>query len=335
MSTRVIKQLKKNFSLCVVNLIGLTIMSVCLLISTGYIKHELSYDRFHTKANRIVRVSMQFDDAPIDGRILDNFLDNILQKTPEVEQVVKMSQIYSATLVNQGEHYIINNFYSVSSNFFKIFDIPLIYGNKTDILQRQNEILISESYAQRIFGKSSFDKILGTEITIDDQSFFISGIFKDIPNNSHFYTDILLPRKDNKEGYAYTYLLLEKDANISMLANKITQLVEKDDINKSSKIQVILMPLTDIHLYSHNLKEMSVNGNIYYIYLIIGANLLLMIVVLFNLWLNSSLIFSYNCRYYSILRICGASSFEIFIRSIVSSINYRYNFHFIRFIDCF
>jgi putative ABC transport system permease protein len=72
------------------------------------------------------------------------------------------------------------------------------------------------------------------------------------------------------------------------------------------------MPLTDIHLHSHNLREMSVNGNIFYIYLIIGANLLLLTVVLFNLWLNVSLIFSHNRRYYQILRLNGAPSSAVF-----------------------
>lgn len=312
--------IKKELAQYIVSIIGLTIMSVCLLISVGYIKHELSYDRFHTKCGRIVRLSVQYDNEPIDGRVLDNSLDNVLQKIPEVEQIVKMSQIYSGTIVNQGEHYIVNNFYSVSSNFFKVFDIPLVYGNVENALQRANGVLISESFANKIFRGCDYEKILGSEITIDGMTLFISGIFKNIPDNSHFSTDILLHREEDKEGYSYTYLLLKTDVDISLLENKINKLMNDTNLNGSVQEKAILMYLTDIHLYSHNLKEMQVNGNIYYIYFIGFANLLLMVVVLFNLWLNSSLIFSYNCRYYQILRICGASSLDVFKRELYQSL---------------
>ena len=67
-----------------------------------------------------------------------------------------------------------------------------------------------------------------------------------------------------------------------------------------------LMPLTDIHLHSRNLRELGVNGNIVYIWLVTGANVLLLIVVLFNLWFNSALIFSYNSGMYRLLRLHGA-----------------------------
>ncbi|MDR0661753.1 MAG: hypothetical protein LBG19_13425 [Prevotellaceae bacterium] len=115
-------------------------------------------------------------------------------------------------------------------------------------------------------------------------------------------------------------MLLNNQADIKALAQKITNLIEEKELYKSSKTRALLMPLTDIHLHSHNLREMSVNGNIHYIYLIVGANILLLVVVLFNLWLNASLIFSHNHRSYQIPRICGAPSSAVFKDEALSAL---------------
>jgi putative ABC transport system permease protein len=204
----------------------------------------------------------------------------------------------------------------VNRDFLQVFDIPLLQGNKDDALQRRGQALISESFARQLFGTLDKDRFQMSEISIESrwisETVFISGIFKDIPETSHFHTDIFLHFPDDVELFAYTYLLLKNQTDTKALTQKITNLVEAKELYPSSKTRAQLMPLTDIHLYSHNLREMSVNGNIHYIYLVIGANALLLIVVLFNLWLNASLIFSYNRRYYQILRLHGARSSAVF-----------------------
>ena len=302
------KQFRKNRSIYILNIVGLSIIFSSLLLSTGYIQRELSYDRHHINADRIVRLSLQFDYEPIDGRIWGNDLDDILRQMPEVNSVVKMFKIHTAVLTYRGNHHIINNFYSVTSEFLNVFTVPLVWGDKNKALQRQGQILISESFAQQLFGNSDFREMYEPEILIDGQNFFVSGIFKDIPESSHFHTDILLYRSDDKEAYTYTYLLLNSEEDINGLAQEITNIIEQKKTFQPLKTDVIAMPLTDIHLHSHNLREMNINGNINYIYLILGGNGLLLIVVLFNLWLNKSLILSFNRRYYQILRLHGAQS---------------------------
>jgi putative ABC transport system permease protein len=308
----ILRRFKKSISLRLVNFVGLSIMFACLLLSAGYIKRELSYDRHHANADRIVRLSMQFDGQPVDGRILGNALDDVLQQIPEIDRVVKMYKVYSEVLTCQGNNHVVNDFYAVSREFPRVFDLPLLSGDKDEALQRQDRVLISESFARQLFGALSLDEIHGSEVLMNGQSLFISGIFRDIPQTSHFQTDILLHRPDDSDSYTYTYLLLNSQTDTRALAMKITRLAEEKELYRSSKPRALLMPLTDIHLHSRNLREMGVNGNIHYIYLIVGANLLLLIVVLFNLWLNASLIFSYNRRYYQIQRLLGARSSAVF-----------------------
>jgi putative ABC transport system permease protein len=297
-------------------------MFACLLISAGYIKRELSYDRHHANANRIVRMTLQFDDQPVDGRIWGNALDAALQQLPEIDRIIKMRNVPTAVLTYRGEHRIVNDFYQVNRDFLQVFDVPLLQGNKDDALQRWGQVLISESFAQQLFGEPNLDETMAIEgqRIAPCESLFVSGIFKDIPETSHFRTDILLYLPDDLEQFFYVYLLLNNETDINALAQKITNLITESEIFQPAQTRVRLMPLTDIHLHSRNLREMSVNGSMHYIYLIIGANLLLLTVVLFNLWLNASLIFSTNRRYYQIVRLHGGPSAVVFKDEALSAL---------------
>ncbi|MDR0294838.1 MAG: ABC transporter permease [Prevotellaceae bacterium] len=318
------KLFRKNISLRIVNVVGLSVVFACSLLSAGYIKQELSYDRHHANANRIVRMSLQFDNEPVDGRILGNAIDVVLQQIPEIDRTLKMHKVYTAVLTHEGKRQVVNDIYLVNRNFSQVFDIPLLQGDKNEALQQKGQLLISESFAQQLFGDANNNELLLSQILIEGRqatdTFFISGIFKNLPETSHFNTDILLHLPDEYETFAFVYLLLKESTDIKALAQKITQHIEGEELYMRAKPRVLLMPITDIHLHSHNLREMSVNGNIYYIYLVIGANLLLLIVVLFNLWLNASLIFAHNRRYYQLLRLHGAPSSAVFKDEALSAL---------------
>jgi putative ABC transport system permease protein len=309
----IFKRFKKGISLRVVNLLGLSIVVACLFLSYSYIKKELSYDRFNRYADRMVRMTVQFNDDPVDGRAYANeVIDDILNQMPEIEQVTKLDKIHTATLKYQGESRLVHDFYAVSPNFFGVFSIPLKYGDKTKVLQSYSQVVVSEDFARQLFGDPS--QAVGKEFFIEGRTInkpaFITGVFENFPETSHFHADLLFLRYEGTQYFSYLYLLLKENTNIHELEQKLTALVSEKEMF-SSKVRIILTPLTDIHLYSRNLVEMEPNGNINYIYLIIGANLLLLTVVLFNLWLNASLLFSYNRRYYQLLRLHGASSYTV------------------------
>ncbi len=192
------RRLRKNISLRIVNLIGLSVVFACLLLSTGYIKQELSFDRHYVNADRIVRMTLQFDDQPVDGRIYGNVINDVLQQMPEVERTAKMFKA-NAILTYQEKHPIINDLYMVNSDFLDVFDIPLLHGDKDEALQRNGQVLISESFARKLFGELDNEKLQMSEITIEsrnisDTTVFVSGVFKDIPETSHFRTDILFQK---------------------------------------------------------------------------------------------------------------------------------------------
>lgn len=311
-----LRRLQKSKSLRFVNLLGLSVVFLCLILSYVYIKRELSYDRFHSNADRIVRYSLQYENEPIDVRVSGFTKDDpSIAGVSGIEAVVRMNKVNSGELKEKGRIHVLNDLYVVSENFFEVFDFKLLEGDRSHVLDAPEKAVISKSYARQLFGEES---PMGKELQVnsrrlpDKKIYIISGVFEDFPETSHFHTDLLihLPDTDNSF-FSYVYLLLYPQTNVAELTQAIAANLDELTQDAPRKASPYLFPLTDIHLHSHQQREHEPNGHIYYIYLITGANLLLLLIVLFNLWLNAGLIFSFNRRYYQLLRLNGASSFIV------------------------
>jgi len=306
-------RLNKSKSLRIVNLTGLSVIFASLLLSYSYIRKEWSYDRFNKKAERIFRLSFRYGDDPVDGRSFDiDHEKTILNDIPGVDEVVFMNKYETGVLTSQGKQIIINNFYAGSSNFFNVFDYRLLQGESDKALDAKKKVVISERLAHQLFGNES---PLGKEIRVHtrklmdgDIPMFVSGVFADFPENSHFHTDLILHLSEEAYDLPYVYLLLNEHARLDNVIQYLTGKLAELSKDRQKKTSPYIIPLTDIHLRSHVQREMESNGNISYIYLIAGANILLLVIVFFNLWLNAGLIFAANRRYYQLLRLNGASS---------------------------
>lgn len=317
----IFRRLVKSRSLRIVNLMGLSVIFACLLLSYQYIHKELSYDRFNENADRIVRLSLQYDDEPLDGRLYLQNVESELENIAEIGQFVSMSKVNMAILTYSGKRRIINDFYSTSPNFFEVFSYSLAIGDPSTVLKSPESILVSQSLAQELFGN---ENPIGKELSLEGRrmgssTYSVSGVFNDFPENSHFHTDLLFHRRNDAPEWTYVYLLLSDKNSIPKVKEQIEAYYETLE-NVNAKVTALLMPLTDIHLHSRAQREMELNGNIYYIYLIAGANILLLIVILFNLWLNHTLLFSYNKRYYQLLRLNGANASTILHTELIPAL---------------
>ncbi|MDR1342609.1 MAG: ABC transporter permease [Prevotellaceae bacterium] len=313
-----LNRLKKNRSLRIVNLLGLSVIFACMAASYAYVKYEMSYDRFHEKADRIVRLALRYGDEPVDGRIYGFTKDDpIITGVPEIEDVALMNRVETAVLTCGGKAHVMNNFYFATDNFFDVFGYPLLEGDRTTVLDAPGKAIVSRRLARELFGDES---PVGKELQLSGRRFelqtvFVSGVFEDFPENTHFHTDLIVhdAPENSKRLYTYVYLLLNPQADLAHLRQSIAARIDEADGDNPRKTSPHLTPLTDIHLHSHLQREMEANGNISYIYIVVGANILLLAIVLFNLWLNAGLIFAHSRRYYQLLRINGASSSTVLV----------------------
>src|SRR5690606_24888962 len=145
----------KNKSVSAIHIIGLVAGMTCCLLMILYIQHELSYDKFQKKGDRIARVIMEYGNGDdinkgnfTGTKVLSTFKNNF----PEVENGVRM---YKNKNIVKIEDHVFNEdrFLYADSAFFDIFSsFPLLKGNSKNVLDAPHEVVLSASTAQRYFG---------------------------------------------------------------------------------------------------------------------------------------------------------------------------------------
>lgn len=311
----VFRLLRKHLSLRIVNFVGLSIVLTSLLVSFNHIKREMSWDRYNADADRIVRLTLAVDGQPIDGRLWGNVLDDPVRQLPQVEGIARLHEVYRPELKYSGRSIVAEEkTCMVNRDFLDMFDIEMLEGELPSALDALDCVIISESMVKRLAAVSGGD--VSEDLQIEGEKCRITGIFKDIPETSHWRADVLRLMPEDAWLFCYTYLLLKDGSDIRTVETDISDIAASMSPDGASEngggFHALLMPLTDIHLHSHNLRELEANGNVVYIWLILGANALLLIVVMFNLWLNVSLVFSHNSALYRLLRLHGAPMAAVF-----------------------
>ena len=266
------RNLTKNKVYSFINIVGLSIGLTAAILILLYVKDEVSYDRFHTKSPNIYRVVSDWYQP--DGSIgrHDGLSSNLQgpifkEKIPEIEAFVRYSSVFRDIRANGEVKGFEMNY--TDSNFFSVFDFPMLAGDPNTALIKPKSIVISEKMAFKFF--NSIDVVGKTlEISTDNQfsSYLITGVTKNCPQNSSVKFDFLLPKFVNPEETAgsewwfnfsyHTFVLLNPKADIANVVNKMKQINETDaaQANKiiaeryeiKDKVVFNLQRLQDIHL---------------------------------------------------------------------------------------
>jgi len=225
----------RNKFYSMINIVGLAIgITACILIML-YVQSELSYDRFHEKADRIFRVNLRgvFNGDELNHPIMPPPLARAMQnEIPEVEEAVRLIDQQPVIRYNNN---VFNEkkWFFVDPNFFKIFSASFINGNPENALSEPHSVVLTESTARRYFGD---DNPLGRSITWEkDGDYQVTGVIKDYPENSHIKPDFLASMKgldvDKNlnwiQNMVYTYILVEEGYSKKDLDIKLEGLVEK------------------------------------------------------------------------------------------------------------
>jgi putative ABC transport system permease protein len=176
-------------------------------------------------------------------------------------------------------------------------------------------MVVSESFAGKTFGNNN---PIGKTITLPGGQFYarntdftVKGVMKDFPQNSHFHPEFITTPVDKTilEGWAWTYLLLSKNANpdkiISGFKDFYSSLTEikRDEI----KTDAYLQKISDIHLHSNKLREIEPNSSMSVIYTLSIASLILLLIALAN-YANLNIGMAYHCdKFLFISKVSGSS----------------------------
>ena len=290
-----LRSLLKRKVFTAINILGLaTGMTVCLMIIL-FVRDELSYDNFQEKGDRIYRVVLErkYPDRSASYAIIPQSIGGAIQQEfPEVAVSTGLQDFTGPNnfLVRIGDRTLEEkNVLTADSNFFRVFTAPLLEGDPATALQKPNMAVINERTAKKLFGSAA--GAIGQSFETDGQlRFTISGVCKDLPDNSHLTFNILLSavtfpfaRDRNYTGFStYTYLLLNKDASPATLEAKFPQIIEKyvagqiarnfgmtyqQFLASGNGYHYYLQPLRKIHLISDLEAEIRPNGSMRAVYI--------------------------------------------------------------------
>jgi putative ABC transport system permease protein len=271
----------KHRSFTVLNVTGLTLGLVASLLILQYVKYEKSYDTFHSKASDIYRVQydywqggkLRFECAaavPAVGPALKN-------NFPEVERFTRLYPVSGVISYESPENGLISHLEEkmqiTDSSVFSVFDWKLISGDRHSVLRGPNKVVISESAARKYFGIA--DPIGKTMRLNGNQAFEVTGVFEDVPENSHIKFDFLfsyetmynsdVPVSEDQAETSWgwydfnTYVLLRAGTDVPALQQKWDKFVldtrGEDWKKRNNKQAFVLKPMLDIHLYANLLQE--------------------------------------------------------------------------------
>ncbi|MBK7650069.1 MAG: ABC transporter permease [Flammeovirgaceae bacterium] len=275
------RNMRRHSVFTFINITGLVMgIAVCLLM-LNYVEFEKSYDKFFQRSKDIVRVSY--------SRLIDNECNTAKRKIfpavgetlketiPAIENYARMFPVTThveAVMMIEGDGqqktFTESSVYAVDSTFLNIFPLEFIHGNPLTALNGANKIILSESAANKYFGNAeAINKTIHWQGMADQ---VVTGVFKDLPVNSHLQFNFLTSWMNvygdrsawNWDGF-YTYLLLRPNTDQaeveSMMQKILTEKMKGNENANRATANFFLQPIEDIHLHSNLVSEMQINGS--------------------------------------------------------------------------
>ncbi len=317
------------------NTFGLTLGVTVFLLIALWIRHEQSYDAFHSKADRIYRISNtftseteQFSQAP-SGPALGKRLPETF---PNIEAGVRVGQS-SAQIEIEGRTFFENNIFIVDPSFFDVFDFNVLKGNTSDPFDPLNSVVITASTAKKYFGD---EDPIGKRIVADGEDHMIvSAVVEDAPANSQLQYSMLISMDLLKEmygmpnmddnwggGWFHTYLLLQPGTDVDQLKEEINaHILPKLEwfTERNMSYEYFLQPMASIHLHSALRYDFASNGSARNVFIFTAVAIIILLLACIN-YVNLSTASAINrAKEVGIKKVIGAPRRVLFFQHLTET----------------
>jgi putative ABC transport system permease protein len=327
------RYLLKNKVFTFVNVLGLTLGFTCFILLSLFVFDELSFDDFHSDADQIYRVIQTIDDTDGDSRKVATVAPLVgteaKQQFPEIQDQTQLIEIGRLTVGNEPLNRDYERIWIADANFFQFFDFEFLYGDPKTALSEPNNLVITESIANKYFGKID---VVGQTLYTNVFEATIAGVIKDFPANSHIDLQVIHAEptwareieswdefiSSNWISNSFiTYYKMTPGFDKSGLEQKLTELVTSNygpEVDYSSTFS--LQPMKDIHLYSQDISggENVHAGNPLYVYMFSIVGVLILVIACFNYMNLSTAAGSRRTREVAMRKTLGADKKQLVLQ---------------------
>lgn len=280
-----------------INLLGLSSGLAISLLILVYVHFESSYESYNPNAERVARLTVDILNGETlieqDCETFPPIGKRVKESIPEVEEFARAYLLEEKVIRIGDEHFRESRIYGADPSFLDVMHYPLVYGSQKHIFENPHEAILTESTAQKYYGKSN---VLGKTFYMPavDKEFIVTGVIKDSPSNTHLKFDMLISYHtmnttfgDNDNNWSgnntFTYVLLNEASSLPVLAEKLVGLnAELKEEKKMRSERIISQGIEDIHLYSNKSFEPEVNGDATSTYYLFGVAILVLLLAIIN-----------------------------------------------------
>lgn len=275
-----LRVLWKNRLFSFLNIFGLTLGLSAVIWLVLFLQNELTYDQHHPNHDRVYRVSHLFQAPGVEfntAYTASELNPMLKEEFPEVESYARFRSLEVPEIEFNQQVFRQDQMYMSEQGAFDIFGINLLVGNPANALSEPNSIIISKSVKDKIFGD---DPGIDQTLQVRGRDFKVTGVFKDIPKNSHFKFEVLLSGVDGREWASEDgvfnsevlwnsdcagYVLFNKGVSKEDFMSKFESFNEKyfmpfgNQIEGSHRLR--LQKLSDVHYDAESIDDDFAKGN--------------------------------------------------------------------------
>jgi putative ABC transport system permease protein len=316
----------------IINILGLAVGFACSLMIFLFVIHELNYDKFNEKYDRIYRLYLvgKMGESEFKGSwTAAPTARTFVEEFPEVEAAVRMQRWDEALIRIDDRKFIESKLAVADSGFFDVFSLKLLEGDPHKALAQPHTVVLTASVAKKYFGDQ---EAIGQHLRIGNDSvlFTITGVMQDVPENSHLEFDLLIsflthPRANDDfwlSNSFSTYILLREGVPASAVESKIPGIIEKyvgpqvqkalgmdlkAFIDGGNRYGIFMQPLSDVHLNPEIDSDFKPANDRKYIYIFSGIAFIILIVAGINYMNLSTARSTRRSREVGLRKVVGSS----------------------------
>lgn len=301
-----IRNLLKQRFYSIINITGLSVGIACCILIVMLVNFELSYDEYHEKSDRIYQVGFvgKLGENEFQGAQVGAPTGKVLKANyPEVEEFVRFREMGNFLMKIDDKSFREEHVLFTDSTIFEIFSFELLSGDPKTALKEPNTLVLDETTAKKYFGD---EDPMGKTIFVDNSAdYVVTGVMKDIPENSHFKSNVFLAMVSRNLGNDdvwlnmnfQTYILLAEGAKVEDLVAKFPKMIETycgpelmrfmnitipEFIAQGNKIGYVVEPVTDIYLKTQLGEQLGPVGDIKYVYIFSAIAFFILLIACIN-----------------------------------------------------